>query len=243
MIVTRKGIDISKWNPVQDAKAAKESGVDFVILREGHGFTTDVAFFENVQKFRKADIDIAGVYHFAYATNAAAAKKEAQICLDNVKEAGLKPDSHFIIFYDFEYDTVNECKKVGVTLTKKECNEHTQVFCETIKEAGYQAGVYFNLDYYRNWYDHDLLNKYHKWYADWRVNAKPLSDCVYHQYASTGIVPGIVGNVDMNNCYCLFGPSAPAEEDLVAKILKGVIAPLIEAGYDYESVLEKLASK
>lgn len=244
MVVTRKGIDVSKWNVITDAKLARQSGVEFAILREGHGFNTDISFFDNVKKFRAAGIDVAGVYHFAYATTCEGAAKEAKLCLDNLKQAKLESKPGFIVFYDFEYDTINECKKVGVTLTKKECNEFTKVFCETIEAAGYTAGIYFNLDFYRNWYDHDLLSQYANWYADWRASATPLEGCVYHQYSSIGSVPGIVGHVDMNNCYFLKGVEPPEHRDsLVDEIVKGVLKPLIAAGHEQtiRNILDELS--
>lgn len=190
-----KGIDISSWQGNVDFNKVKKSGIEFLILREGYGKqTADEKFFTYVKGAKAADIPIYGVYHFSYALNASQAAKEAEVCIKNVKAAGL--DSNTIIFFDFEYDTVKYAAKCGVTLGRKQCNEHTKAFCETIESKGYMAGIYCNIDYYKNWYDHDLLSKHIFWLADWTGDAD--YPCQFHQYSSSGKIDGIKGNVDMN---------------------------------------------
>lgn len=194
MSVKKKGIDISVWQGNIDAGQVKNSGIEFVILREGYRQTVDSRFFENVKKCNEVGLPVMGVYHFSYALNAEQAKQEAQSCVANLQKAGLGKDT--IVFFDFEYDTVTKAAASGVKLGKAECNAHTKAFCETVESLGYKAGIYFNIDYYRNWYDHDLLDKYVRWLADWSGDAD--YPCSFHQYSSKGSVPGINGNVDMN---------------------------------------------
>lgn len=197
MSVKKKGIDISSWQGDINAKRVRDSGIEFVIFREGYRETADSKFFDNVKKCKEVGLAIIGVYHFSYALNIEQAKQEARFCVSNVKKAGLDKDT--IVFFDFEYDTVTKAKAAGVALGKPECNTHTKAFCETVESLGYKAGIYFNIDYYKNWYDRELLNKYVKWLADWSGDAD--YDCDFHQYSSTGSVPGINGNVDMNYRY------------------------------------------
>ena len=190
----KKGIDISVWQGNIDAGQIKNSGIDFVIIREGYRQAVDSKFFDNVKKCKEVGLAVMGVYHFSYALNVEQARQEAQLVVANLQKAGLSKDT--IVFFDFEYDTVTKAAAVGVTLGKAECNAHTKAFCETVKSLGYRAGVYFNIDYYRNWYDHALLDQYIKWLADWTGDAD--YPCDFHQYTSKGSVPGISGNVDMN---------------------------------------------
>ncbi|MCM1224001.1 MAG: CHAP domain-containing protein [Lachnospiraceae bacterium] len=190
----KKGIDISVWQGNIDAGQVKSSGIEFVILREGFRQTVDSRFFENVKKCNEVGLPVMGVYHFSYALNVEQAKQEAQSCVANLQKAGLGKDT--IVFFDFEYDTVTKAAASGVKLGRAECNAHTKAFCETVESLGYRAGIYFNIDYYRNWYDHDLLDKYVRWLADWSGDAD--YPCSFHQYSSKGSVPGINGNVDMN---------------------------------------------
>ena len=105
MIMPKKcGIDISTWQGNIDAGKVKNSGIEFVILREGYRQTVDSRFFENVKKCKEAGLAIMGVYHFSYALNVEEAKQEARSCIANLQKAGLGKET--IVFFDFEYDTV-----------------------------------------------------------------------------------------------------------------------------------------
>lgn len=194
--MTKKGIDISQWQGNVDfAKVAKN--VDFAILREGYRLATDKKFFEYVEGCKANQIPILGVYHFSYALNETQAVEEAESCLKNIQKAGL--DKDVIVFFDFEYDTVDKARASGVTLGKAQCIAHTSAFCEYIKSQGYKPGVYTNIDYYRNMYDPALLKNYVFWLADYSDG--PDYECSFQQYSSTGRISGINGNVDMNFYY------------------------------------------
>lgn len=193
-----KGIDISQHQGSNiDAKKVKKAGIDFVIIRQGYRKQIDKHFLTNVKKFKEANIDIHGVYHFAYPLNRNDAIEEAKSCIKNVQKAGLGKD--IIIFYDFEYDTVDDAKEKHVKLTRTDCINFTNAFCDYIKSKGYKTGFYLNQDYYKNWYDTATIKKYIVWLADY--NATPHYDCIYHQYSSKGKVNGISGNVDINFYY------------------------------------------
>lgn len=194
----RKGIDVSTWQGNINYDKVKADGYDFVIIRDGYSLTTDSQFLNNVKNAQKAGVSIDGVYHFSYALNKNDAIKEAQYVLENLKKAGL--DNKTIVWFDFEYDSVDYAKKQGVTLTRQDCVEFTEAFCNTIKAAGYTPGVYFNHDYYKNWYTDACLDKYLKWYAFWNYTEAVNFDCDYHQYSERGQVNGINGRVDLNVC-------------------------------------------
>ena len=193
----KQGIDISYHQGDIDFSKVKSSGIDFAILRSSYRKTVDPKFFEYVEKCKKNNIPIKGTYHFIYALNEKQAKEEAKFCLETVKKAGLGKD--VIIFADFEYDTVAKAAAKGVNLNKNHCNNFTRIFCEYIESKGYKAGIYANIDYYKNWYMKDLIGKYIFWLADY--NGKADYNCVFHQYTSSGKVPGINGRVDMNYYY------------------------------------------
>lgn len=192
-----KGIDISSWQGDIDAKRVKESGIGFVILRDGYRRMRDSRFFENVKRCKAAGLPIKGVYHFSYALDEEDAKEEARLSVEIAKKAGLGKDT--IIFYDFEYDTVTKASEKGISLCPKDCNTFTKIFCEEVKSLGYKPGVYFNLDFYKNWYEKETLEPHVKWLADYSGEADVK--CDFHQYCNTGIVDGIDGHVDMNFFY------------------------------------------
>lgn len=191
-----KGIDISYWQGNVDfAKVAKS--VDFVILREGYRKAEDKRFYEYVNGCKANKIPIKGVYHFCYATTAKGAEEEAAVCLEHVAKAGLGKD--VIVFFDFEYDTVKKAAAQGVHLGKNECIAFSKAFCTYVQKQGYKAGIYANLDYYRNMYDPDVIKPYVFWLADY--SGGPDVGCIYHQYTDSGSISGINGNVDMNYYY------------------------------------------
>lgn len=191
------GIDISYHQGTIDFQKIKESGIEFVILREGYRNTTDSKFFEYVKKAKEVGLYIFGIYHFSYALNVEEAKKEARLCIDNLKKAGL--DDNTFVFFDFEYDTVKKAAQKGVSLGKSECNSHTVAFCREVRSLGLNVGIYTNLDYYKNWYTKETLSLYPIWLADY--TGGPDFDCLIQQCTSKGSVPGINGNVDINYLY------------------------------------------
>ena len=192
-IITKKGVDLSRWNVVTDFNAMKKDGVDFVLLRAGYGFTKDAKFDEFVTGCKKVGIPVTGVYHFSYSLTVADAQKEAALAVRWVEEAGLPKDT--VIFFDYEYDSVRYANVCGCTPDKLTCITLTTAFCEAVEKMGYKAGVYYNVDFERNWYEEDLLKKYARWIADWRVGYVHPEAWI-HQYSNVEKVAGIKGEVD-----------------------------------------------
>ena len=199
----QKGIDISYWQGNVDFSKVKKDGIQFAILREGYRKTIDENFIDYVTGCKNNGIPVVGVYHFLYSLTEADALAEAKSCVANVKKAGLGKD--VIIFADFEYDTVTKAKAKGVTLGKAQCIAHTKTFCEYVESQGYKAGIYTNIDYYKNMYSQDLISKYVFWLAHY-TSGNPAYTCDFQQYSSSGKVNGISGNVDMDY---YFGSIAP----------------------------------
>lgn len=245
-----KGIDISEFQGKVDFDKVKSDGVSFLILRSGYSTVVDAMFHEYTIKARAAGLPVYGVYHFSYARSAEQAKKEAEFCVKEVEKAGLGKD--IFIFYDLEYDSVRTAAKHGVTIGRVECIEFTKAFCDTVKSKGYKAGIYCNLDYYKNMYDPYVISSYPLWLAFWSGNPGIGSD--FLQYSATGKVQGIHGDVDLDYCYTddvsgfdtdfdkLPIPGKTVEE-LAKEVLDGKWGNgddrkkrLTEAGYDYNLV-------
>ena len=194
----KKGIDVSQWQEDIDFNKVKQSGIDFCIIREGYGQTVDPYFLKNVNRAKRANLDIPAVYHFCYSINKKEVKAQVKSCIKHIKKAKLPENT--IVFFDFEDDTVIKARQRGYTLTKKQCMEFTEVFCQYIKKAGYNSGIYSNLDYYKNWYQPELIQKYPFWLAE--PNEKqPSIKCNFFQYSFEGNVPGITDNVDLDIWY------------------------------------------
>ena len=201
----KKGIDVSYHQGDIDFAKVKDSGIEFVIFREGYRNRIDTRLVGNVKKAKEAGLPIIGVYHFSYALTVEEAREEGRCCVANLEKAGLGKDT--LVFFDFEGDTVKKAADAGVTLGPAECNAHTEAFCEEVEAHGYRAGIYYNNNYRKRWYKPELLDRYVKWLADWTGEAD--AECDFHQYTSDGKVPGINTRVDMNYYY------EKAEDDTV----------------------------
>lgn len=169
------GIDVSKWNGEIDWKAVKKANIKFVIIRAGYGtWYVDPYFKKNIEGAIENDM-IIGIYWFSYAYTNQQAKLEAEKCYKTIKPYKDKID--LPIFWDFEYDSVNYANKKGATVTKKSASNMADTFCTTIKNKGFRAGIYTNIDYANRYFLDEVLAKYHTWIAQW------TNSCTYkHHY-------------------------------------------------------------
>lgn len=192
-----KGIDVSNAGQGKIAdwsKAAKN--IDFAIIKCGYGsdYTDqdDVQFKTNVAACQKYGVPF-GVYLYSYATSVEKAKSEAAHALRMIK--GLKLD--YPVFLDLEESRISALGKAKIL-------EITKAFCYEIEKAGYQYGTYAN----KNWFTNYLTDKWYdskiKWVAQYNNSMTYTGTVDIWQYSSTGSVPGINGNVDMNYCYTSF---------------------------------------
>ena len=189
------GIDVSEHNGALDWAKIKASGVEFAIIRSGYGTSHEDKFFaKNIEGARSQGLPV-GVYHFSYALDPAGAKKEAEFVLSLLRP--YQGEIFLPIFYDFEYDSVAYAKKQGVTLGRESFNAHTVAFCEVIRAAGYTPGVYYNLDYARNYVDKSRVGGYVQWFAQYAA-APSISDYAIWQYSSSHTIPGVSGKFDAN---------------------------------------------
>lgn len=194
-----KGIDISIHNTKSagrlDWDKIKADGVKFVIIRTGYGKTyADSNFDYDINSAYERGIKV-GVYHFSYALDANGVKQEAEYVIKLLKP--YKDKIELPVFFDFEGDTVNYAKNHNVILGKNEFNNHTRIFCDLIKKAGYISGTYYNLNYKRNWVDDSQIGEYTQWFAQY--NSVPSWDGYdIWQYASNYKIEDINCNFDVN---------------------------------------------
>lgn len=184
-------IDVSYCQTNVDYAKVKAQGITTVIIRAGYGRETsqkDAQFEAHYKRARAAGLKI-GAYWYSYANSEADAKREAAACLACVK--GKTFD--LPIYYDMEDGS--QSKHGKATLTK-----FAKAFCETIKSGGYRAGVYANLNWFKNYLDYSQLKKkYSIWLAQY--NTKNQLDCDIWQNSDNGKFSGISGRVDTNVIY------------------------------------------
>ena len=196
-IASRLGIDVSEYQPEVDWQQVKDYGVDFVIVRLGYrGYgeagklVEDSMFRSHVEGALAAGLDV-GVYFFSQAIDEQEAREEARFVLDRISGYQLA----FPVFFDWE--------KIGSearsdTMDLASLTTVTDTFCTEIRNAGYQAGLYFNQQLGYEELHLPSLQTYTFWLAEY--NDTP--SFAYHfdlwQYSATGTVDGIDGDVDLN---------------------------------------------
>ncbi len=193
------GIDVSKWNGEIDWEVVKAEGVDFAIIRCGYRGSSsgwlleDPYFYKNLTGARKAGIKV-GLYFFTQATNLVEAVEEASMVVSLLGDTEIE----YPVFIDTEgaggngrADNLDPGTRTAVV----------NAFCQTIQNAGLDAGVYSG----RNWFYNNLIvdemEAPNVWLAEYRQT--PLYEGRYDmwQYTSSGSVAGIEGRVDLNISY------------------------------------------
>ncbi len=192
------GIDVSRWQGNIDWKAVADAGIDFAIIRCGYrGSSTGVLvedsyFRQNIKGATENGIKV-GVYFFTQAITEAEAVEEASYALSLVEGYRL----NFPVFIDTEWGSggrANDLDKATRTAIIK-------AFCQTVRNSGYKPGVYASRNWYYNYLDDSQLSTYNIWVAQYNTSCNYKGRYDMWQYTSTGKVPGISGDVDMNICY------------------------------------------
>lgn len=189
MATKKRGIDISLYQGNPDFSKVK-SAVDYVIIRAGYGkysYQKDSRFERNYSECKKYGIPV-GVYWFSYATSEAEAKQEAKACLEVIKGKTFE----YPIYFDVE----------GKALTNKATvSACCKAFCGTLEAAGYFTGIYISRSPAQTMLDSICTSKYALWLAEYNSKLNWTGDVGAWQYSSTGVIPGITGHVDMDECY------------------------------------------
>ena len=192
---TSRGIDVSKFQGSIDWNAVKADGITFAIIRCGYrGYGTgalveDATFRQNIQGAINAGLRV-GVYFYSQAINEAEAVEEASMVLSLV--------SGYSLPLGVYYDTETVAGGRANAISASERTACAVAFCETIRNAGYQAGVYSYASWFYNALNFANISKYNIWIAQYRDTL----DFNYHyniwQYTGSGRVNGISTAVDMN---------------------------------------------
>lgn len=189
-----KGIDVSEHNGVIDWEAVKNSDVDYAIIRVGYGSNytqyDDDYWTRNAQECTRLGIPF-GVYIYSYADSVEDAASEADHVLRLISGYNLS----YPVYYDLE--ETNIINKVG----KGTITEIAKTFCGRMQNAGYEVGVYANLNWWNNYLTDGVFNNWHRWVAQYNVTCDYGGKYHMWQCTSSASVPGINGNVDVNFFY------------------------------------------
>lgn len=253
-----KGIDVSHYNQPIDWNKVKGQ-IDFAILKLGNigdnkKFWLDDSFEKNYAECKRLNIPI-GVYLYCYCNDPANSKVAGQ---EVIKYLANKP-LELPIYIDMED---NEIKPEG----KKKLTEIVIAFNTEIEKGGKWAGIYANLDWFKNYLDtKKLIPRYTSWIAhvdNTNNQNKYQGKYDMFQYSWKGKINGITGNngdVDMNILYRDLlkeinpnttptpKPAKKSVDELAGEVINGLWGngedrknKLTNAGYNYQEIQNKV---
>lgn len=196
-VVSKKGIDVSRYQGDIDWKKVAGDGVEYAFIRLGirgsseGKLVLDSTYEANIEGALENDIAV-GVYFFTQAINKEEAVEEAEYVLEHLEG------------YDVSYPVVLDVEEVETGnprtegMTQQEWTEVCIAFCDRIRDAGYTPMIYGNLKTFLLMLDLEQLEEYEKWFAFYQTPLYFPYEFSIWQYSSTGSVDGIKGDVDMN---------------------------------------------
>ncbi len=188
------GVDVSKYNGYPDWAKAKQSGVQFAILRLGSGYGggyIDKTFEYNYRECKKAGIGV-GVYVASYLN----ISSEIDMTLKALKGKQLE----YPVYFDVEDFSLS-----GRSYTNTQLTNYAVRYCSEIERAGYYVGIYSNKAFLDSRLYWERIKKYDIWIAHWNKNVNYAGKYGMHQYTNKGQWRGIAstgeGGVDTNWCF------------------------------------------
>ena len=220
------GIDVSRWQGNIDWAQVKAAGYKFVMIKIGGRSTgsdgslyIDAYFEQNIEGALSNGLQV-GVYFFSQALNVREAQEEASLLINRL--------NGYNITYPvaFDWETSDGYRTYNANISNGDFTRIVNTFLSMVENAGYNGMVYGNWnDLYR--FDIEgVAQRYKVWYARWWNKYQQTSDNYVAgeetpdvpfpyqmwQYKSTGRVPGINGNVDMNVAFFSYeGSGVPTQ--------------------------------
>ena len=191
------GVDVSAFQGKIDWQKVKDSGITFAMLRLGYrGYgqkgtlVKDEYIDDNLKGAQEAGLSI-GAYFFSQATDLMEVDEEIEFMMEILGDCRLDMP----IVFDWEYisETARTANVDAQTLT-----DMTLYFCKNMEKKGFRPMVYFN------WHQADSmmylkdLEEYPFWLAYYDDRMVYPYKVEMWQWTSSGTVPGIDGNVDIN---------------------------------------------
>lgn len=203
VLISHKGIDVSKHQGNIDWSKVAADGVEFAFVRVGNrgygsgAIVEDPQFEANVVGAITNDIKV-GVYFFSQAITVEEAREEARFVLEKI--APYKITCPIVLDVEKVADSDARMNKIS----KEQRTENTLEFLQEIEAAGYKAMLYHNMEMAVLKLDMKQLEEYEKWFAYYNKEMYyPYAYSVW-QYSDKGRVNGIQGDVDMNISFHLW---------------------------------------
>ncbi|MCJ7993369.1 glycoside hydrolase family 25 protein [Rhizobium cremeum] len=187
------GIDVSKWNGDVDWAKVRQSGVSFVFIKATEGKDMiDPRFDEYWRKARAAGLPHAP-YHFYYFCSTA--DEQADWFIRNVP----KESMHLPPVLDVEWNHAS--KTCQYRPNAETVRSEMKRFMDRIEAYyGKRPIIYTSVDFHRDNLE-GAFQDYHFWVravAQHPEEIYPERRWAFWQYTSTGVIPGIKGETDIN---------------------------------------------
>lgn len=201
----KKGIDLAKWNKVNNYESVRKASVDFAILKVINiNNKPDGRFFEHVSGLNSSGVPIIGGYTYSYANTVEKALKASDAFVEVGAPKGIKN-----MWLDLEDETMMGLGSKIIDIIN--------IYKNVAKQAGMGFGIYTGAFFYT-----PCLKLYAKeidnipiWWARHpstkeRLIISDIPDTIYlpqgipidgWQYSSKGVIDGINGYVDLNVWY------------------------------------------
>lgn len=240
------GIDVSEWQGHVDFQAVKASGVKFALIRAGYGRSAsqeDRYFSEHYAQAKVAGLQV-GAYWYSYAVSPADAANEARACLT------VLGNRHFDypIYFDLE-------EQWQFRQGRAFCDSLVKSFCSVLEQHGCYAGLYISRSPLQTYISPAVAQRYAIWVAEYGSCCNYNGNYGIWQHSSTGSVPGVNGNCDLDYAYIDYAAvinkqkpvTRKSSDELANEVLAGQWGNgadrqkrLTAAGYDYAIVQEKV---
>lgn len=192
---TQIGIDVSQWQGDIDWPQVKASGVEFAMIRIGYQagyggkYVLDPYFAANITGATAIGLPV-GIYFYSYADSTEEARRQAEWVRDNLVGYSV----NLGVAFDWEdWGNFNQANMSFYTI-----NQVANTFLDTLSTAGYKGLLYSSKVYLeRIWQP----GKYPVWLAQYYDRVTYDGDYAIWQMSSSGQVPGISGDVDLDIMY------------------------------------------
>lgn len=198
--MTKRGIDVSKWQKGLDFNLAKKQGYNFCIVRAGRTGSNgkpvmDELFYENINKAKSAGMEL-GIYFYSRATNIDIAHREAEwinhLLQSDLKGVPLKAG----IWIDIEDKEMTKLKPDTLTST-------VMAIINRLNSYGVYVGIYSGFNFFTTRLNLKSIPKYVPlWVAQYGKENKlkklfPDKYIAAWQYSECGKIGNIPVDLDI----------------------------------------------
>lgn len=248
-----QGVDLSYCQTKVNYAQLKKDGYTFAIIRAGYGSALkyphqyDPTFETHYKGLKSVGLNV-GAYWYLYAVTPSEAAEEAKAFIKALSGKQFE----YPVYLDIEekatfYTGIDNCSKIVDT------------FCETLKAAGYYAGVYCSTYWYNTFVSESIRKKWPCWIADYATKCSYKGP--YDIWQNGLVYVAGAGNIDHDFCYTDLpavvkaggyngfqktptpAPAKKTNEQLAQEVIQGKWGAgedrkkrLTAAGYDYGSV-------